>query len=348
VSRRAPGQAPLCRNRTFRLALRRPDVQIRQMLAFDAPKLVRQLVRALRGKRSQTALSRRLGYRSNVLYTWESGRREPSASELFRIVARTGGSAKEAFASFPVDLGAIDLREADGIAALLAQLRGEAKIADVAARCAVSRYTASRWLSGQTEPRASELLVLVEALTFRAVDLVTALAPPHELPEIAPAWRELKTRREVAFTHPWSQAILRHLETRAYTRLARHRSGWLAQRLRITVAEETESLAALSAAGLVRWDRERWVTEPVAVDTSMASDEERRRLKLHWVDAGRRRIEAKSDGLFSWSVVAVSREDHERMRALHVRYMQALRQIVDASEPSEVVLALNVQLFALE
>lgn len=318
------------------------------MLAFDAPKLVRELVRALRGRRSQTALSRRLGYRSNVVYTWESGRREPSASELFRVVERTGGSTADAFRDFPVDLSSLDLRERAGIAGLLDQLRGESRIVDIAERCGVSRYTASRWMSGRTEPRASELLVLVEALTFRSVELVTALAPAAQLPEIASAWKEQRIRREVAFTHPWSQAILRQLETEAYRALSRHRAGWLAERLAITAAEEAESLAALSSAGLVRWDGRRWVTEPVAVDTSAATEAERLRLKLHWIDAGRKRLEAGSDGLFSWSVFAVSAEDHQRLRALHVRYMTALRQIVDASEPSEVVAVANVQLFTLE
>src|SRR5688500_5257721 len=131
------------------------------MLRFDAPLLVQQLVRALRGRRSQTALSRRLGYRSNVLYTWESGRREPAASELFRVVARTGGSPAEAFASFRIDLSDLDLRTPAGITQLIDRLRGDARIVDIAESCGVSRYTASRWLSGRTEPRASELVVLI-------------------------------------------------------------------------------------------------------------------------------------------------------------------------------------------
>lgn len=317
------------------------------MLPFDAGQLVRELVRARRAHRSQTALSRRLGYRSNVLYTWESGRREPSASELFRIVARTGGEPEAALSSFPVRLEDVDLCRPEGVAALLAQLRGETRIVDVAERCGVSRYTASRWLRGQSEPRASELLELIEALTFRVVDFAVALAPPVELPEIEGAWKELTTRRNVAFVHPWSQAILRQLETRDYRRLRRHRVGWLARRLRISRAEEEASVAALAAAGLVRWQGERWATEPVAVDTSMASEEMRRRLKLHWVDAGRARLAQGDDGLFSWAVVALSRADYEKLRALHVRYMQALRQLVDASEPSEVVAVANVQLFEL-
>jgi HAMP domain-containing protein len=37
----------------------------------------RQLLRSLRGERSQTALSRRLSFTTNVVYTWEAGRRSP-------------------------------------------------------------------------------------------------------------------------------------------------------------------------------------------------------------------------------------------------------------------------------
>ncbi len=45
------------------------------------------VVRALRGKRSQLAFSRRLGYSTNVAYAWEAGRRGPSTREAFRMIA---------------------------------------------------------------------------------------------------------------------------------------------------------------------------------------------------------------------------------------------------------------------
>lgn len=101
------------------------------------------------------------------------------------------------------------------------------------------------------------------------------------------------------------------LETRAYAELARHRQGWMAERLRITRGDDEEaSLAGLASAGLVRWDGQRWRTEPVAVDTSMATDEARRHLELHGVDVGRARLEAGGEELCSWSVFAVSCEDY--------------------------------------
>lgn len=314
---------------------------------MDTVLLARQLVRALRGRRSQTALSRRLGYRSNVVYMWESGRREPSASELFRLLERTGRDPRAAWRRFAVQLDDVDLTTPAGVATLLGQLRGEARIVEVAERAGVSRYTASRWLRGITEPRLPELLRLVEVLTLRVVDLVAEMVPPESVPVVVSAWRELETRREVAFTHPWSQAILRQLETRDYRAQQRHRDGWLAERLGISRDEEAESLEALAQAGLVRWTGRRWETAPVAVDTSLATEAQRRQLKLHWADVGRRQLEDGAEGLFSWAVVALSREDYEALRALHVRYMHALRQLVDGSAPSEVVAVANVQLFPL-
>lgn len=319
------------------------------MWAFDAEKLARELVRALRGDRSQTALSRRLGYRSNVVYSWESGRRFPSASELFRLVERTGGDPHAAWARFPVSTEGLDLTSSEGVAQVIAQLRSEARVSEVAQRCGVSRFAASRWLRGLAEPRLPEMLRLVEALTVRVVDLVGALADPASLPELRDHWREMRVRREVAFTHPWSQPILRQLETVAYGRRRRRDDErWIARRLGIETTTVRAALDALVEAGLVRKVDGHYRSEPVAVDTSTATPTERRQLKLHWAEVGKRRIAGDAEGLFSWSVMALSEADFERLRALHVRYMHSLRQLVDESEPSEVVAVANVQLFRLD
>jgi transcriptional regulator with XRE-family HTH domain len=312
----------------------------------DYDLLVRQLLRALRGRRSQTALSKRLGYSTNVVYLWESGRRMPRATELFRILARTG--RQEPFAALFRLPDGVDLREPAGVAALIAQLRGGTRANDVARRCGVSRYIAARWLSGATEPRLSELLMLVDVLTLRLVDAISACVPVAEVPLIAGEAFELERRRRVAFSHPWSVAVVREIETVAYQRARAHRPAAIARRLGISSSEVERCLAALTDAGVVRFENGKYVGTPAAVDTSAASEAERRALKLHWADVARARIAAADAGLFSWTVAAVSRTDYEKLRALQVGYMTTLRQIVDASEPSEVVVVANVQLFALD
>ena len=63
-------------------------------------RLAREFVRALRGPRSQAALSRRLKCRSNVIYAWESGTAFPTAARslsLARLVGVEPAGALERF-----------------------------------------------------------------------------------------------------------------------------------------------------------------------------------------------------------------------------------------------------------
>ncbi|HMJ12230.1 MAG TPA: DUF4423 domain-containing protein, partial [Polyangiaceae bacterium] len=65
--------------------------------------LASELLRALRGRRSQAQLSRRLGYRSNIVQRWETQRCWPSAVQFLVVAERTG---KSPAASYRVFLGA--------------------------------------------------------------------------------------------------------------------------------------------------------------------------------------------------------------------------------------------------
>ena len=70
----------------FRLTMCETDIQME--LAFEA--LAADLMRALRGKRSQRAFSRRLGMKSNTAYNWEAGRRWPTGARTLWIAQRVG------------------------------------------------------------------------------------------------------------------------------------------------------------------------------------------------------------------------------------------------------------------
>ena len=60
-----------------------------------------ELIRSLRGKRSQAALSRRLGYKSNIVNRWERREAFPSAvAFLASSPARTRDSPRRSSASF--------------------------------------------------------------------------------------------------------------------------------------------------------------------------------------------------------------------------------------------------------
>ena len=60
----------------------------------------RQMLRALRGRRSQVALSRWLGYRGNVVAKWEGGQRFPTFGETLRACGRVGIDVPDALRRF--------------------------------------------------------------------------------------------------------------------------------------------------------------------------------------------------------------------------------------------------------
>src|ERR1700709_1636540 len=94
-----------------------------QAPSVDVRALAADWLRALRGRRSQVAFSRRLGYRSNIAYRWEAKRCFPSASGTFQMVAALGGNVAHSLSAFyrsaPPWLSRVDPCSVPGIASLL-------------------------------------------------------------------------------------------------------------------------------------------------------------------------------------------------------------------------------------
>lgn len=318
---------------------------------MDFDQISRELLVTLRGHRSQVAWSRRLGYKSNVAYAWESGRRSPTAAETLRAARRAGIDVAAAWTRFygraPPWLDSLDPVSAEAVAQVLQDLRGNTPILDVARHAGLSRFTVSRCLSGETEPRLPDFLRLVEATSVRSVDFVAALVDPRDLPSLAVLWARLEARRRGAGEMPWTQAVLRALELAEYRQLKMHVDGWVAARLGIPITEEERCLRFLADTDQITWSQERWHVQALAVDTRRAP-EIGQRLKAHWSRVAADRIERGSPGQFSYNVFCVSEADFERIRLLHLDYFHALRQIVAESQPGEQVAVANVQLFALE
>lgn len=289
--------------------------------------VARQLLRAVRGERSQIAFARRLGYRGNPVADWEAGRRFPTAEEALRACERVGIDVPGAFARFhPVAAPAL----ARGLPAWMEELRGRTSIAEVAARADRSRFAVARWLSGQAKPRVPDWLRLVEALTGRVSDLVDALVGIDGVPALAGEHAARMASRRLAFEEPWTEAVLRVVETGTSTPAA------VAAVLGIGEADAARCLDKLALTRLVR---EGAVTGTLTVDTRAVPA-----LREHWARVGLDRLQAGAAGVYSYNVVSVSRADLARIEELHRAYFRQVRAIVAASEPAEVVALVNVQL----
>lgn len=305
-----------------------------------------QLLRALRGRRSQVQLARRLGYRGNPITDWENGRRFPTATETLRVCERVHVDVPEAFARFhAASAAALAGADDDGVAAWLNALRGSTSAAEIARRMGQSRYSVGRWFRGDARPRLPDFLRLVDAITGRVSDLVAALVPIESVPALTARHQALESARRLAFEAPWTAMILRVIETEAYQALPRHKPGWLARRLGIPPEVEARCLEALVDAGVLAVIDGRYQDAgAISVDTR-ADPAALNALKAHWSEVALSRLAAPNPGdLFFYNLISLSRADLDRIRTLQRGYFRELRSIVAASEPCETVALINLQL----
>jgi len=322
---------------------------------MDHETLAKQLIRALRGKRSQVALSRRLRCHSNVLYAWESGRRWPTAATFLRLAQLVGVPLAERLGEFlgglPPGLTEADWAQPPATAMLLEHLRGGTTIVELARRVGTNRVSVSRWLKGSAEPRLPDFLRLVEGSSLRLLDFVAVFTSPAELPATSSAWQVLEAQRRVAYELPWSHAVMRVLELERYRALPAHEPGWIAARLGIGREEEERCLAALAASKLIRRRRQRWVVTQVLTVDTRRNPEAGQRLKRHWAGVAEERLptlEPGGEDLFSYNLFTIAERDWQSFRELHIAYYQELRRLVEGSNPSERVVLVNLQLLRLD
>jgi transcriptional regulator with XRE-family HTH domain len=305
-----------------------------------------QLLRSLRRNRSQVAWARKLGYRANPITDWECGRSFPTAEEALRVAARAGVTVEQAFGGF--DQNVPLLIRGDGtydVAGWLQKLCAGKRIGSLANELGSSRSSVSRWLSGDAKPRLPDFLRLVDAATGRANDLIAALVPIDEVPALKSRHEAATAAKRLAFDAPWTEAILRLLETSAYQHVEREPENWLARMLGLPVDVCRQGLEQLLRAGLVDVDAKRFRPRATLSVDTRGGKQALRALKTHWAQVAAERAPNPSpDDVFGYNVMSVSEQDLVRIREVLSATYREIRAIVAASDPSERVALLNLHL----
>lgn len=308
-----------------------------------------ELLRSLRGKHSQAAFSRRLGYRSNMVSRWEAGVAFPTAARLLEVVAkvrpRRAAPLHAFFPRVPASLTGVEPTSPAAVAAFLTELRGKTPLLVIARDSGFNRYSVSRWLSGDAEPRLPCFLQLVDVLSRRLPDFVACCSDPSQVASVAAAWRRLEAMREVAYSTPWSHAVLRALELEQSA--GGHQAAQIQGRLGISKAALDEALKALEATQQISRVRGKWRAQP-AVSVNTAGDRSRAHaLKVSWTRVALERMSLGAPGNYGYSLFAASKADVRKLREVHLEYVRAMQQIIAASKPGECVALYCAQLLDL-
>lgn len=297
-----------------------------------------ELIRALRGRRSQAGFSRYLGYKSNSVNRWESQHAFPSAARFVGIVHKLQRDRPPLIQRFlprvPESLISADPTSTAGVAAFLRELRGKTPILSIARETGLNRYSVSRWLNGLAEPRLPEFLQLIEAISHRLLDYVACCTDPAQVGSVAANWKRLQLAREAAYSMPWSHAVLRALELESG---AQHSRAWLAKRLGLSLGEVADALSLLERTGQIKKVRGRWrVRQVLSVNTGQ-DPERAHALKIFWTEASLQRMRRAAPGNYGYSLFSISGSDMRRLRDLHLQYVRAMQSLIASSRPGECV-----------
>ena len=194
-------------------------------------------------------------------------------------------------------------------------------------------------------PRLPDFLHLVDVLTGRVQDLIAELVDVREVPALSERVERAAASRKVGLEEPWALPVLLAIETRGYQALEAHDSAWLARFLGLPEPRVQACVSRLEEAGVIRLRGGHFVSgQPLTIDTR-AHPEAGRSLKRHWLMVGMDRVGQPREGdILSYNLFSVSRADLDQIRLLQRSFFREVRGIVAASEPSESVALLNLQL----
>jgi transcriptional regulator with XRE-family HTH domain len=317
---------------------------------MDVDTVASEFLRQLRGRRSQTGFSRRLKYKSNIAYNWESGRCFPTAALAFQIAKEVGIDVEAAVRRFYVQpppwLEEVSVTSRPGIARLLCDLKGNTRVSDLSRVSGKSRFAISRWLKGDAEPRLNEFFLLVECASMRLVDLIETFVDPRRMPSIQKRFESMTIARGLAYEAPWTQAVLRALELSDYQTRTAQSSAWIARRVGISVGEVERCLDLLHRAGQIRRVGRRWVPTEVVTLEVRRDPQQASRARGFWGHvAADRFADGHRGGMYT--LCGVSNTDLERLRELQKAYFNEVRAIIAQSQPVERVVLSMVHVLDL-
>jgi hypothetical protein len=276
----------------------------------------------------------------NPVADWESGRRCPTACEALRACEVAGIDVVDAFARFH----RVTLPRAGSSFALgpwLAEINGSVSATELAGRAGRSRQQVGRWLNGRARPRLNDFLCLVDAITGRVCDLIAALVPIEQVPSVEKDYKQRLAARQLAHEEPWTEAILRCIETESYCTRATHEPGAIARVLGIDGEIELRCLQKLEQTGvIVRRGAHYEPARSLTVDTRAIPQ-----LKAHWCRVAESRLGSpQPKDISCYNVMCASEEDIERIRQLLLATFREIRTIVEHTPREAAVALVNIQL----
>lgn len=295
----------------------------------DYLRLQTDLVRILRGKRSQAQLSRLLGYGYNQVHFWESGKTKLGWVDFARLCQKTraplSAALREVLSYYDSPLK---------VPGLVKHVMGENRVLEYARTTGISRFKLSRWIYGRSEPTLAEVLELIELSTSEFYSFVSVVCA-GKIPETIRDRMESDVRcLELYEKYPWLSLIFCALETRGYLDLRAHSDTFLAKRTGLGLPLVKAAIEDLRAAHLIVFENHRYVPKLQKLNIR-GSAEWRRKIVRFWKEAAQENFDAtfgKPQTRHSFKVFNLSEEGFEKVLQAYTRFFNEVGLLINSEK----------------
>lgn len=294
----------------------------------DFETIAAETIRTLRGTQSQKVLSRRLGYGSNVVHYWETGKRTPTLTKTMEVALLNALPEKSKKL-------ATKLSNKPGIASFLAEITEGISLKVLAEQMDTNRSSLSRWRSGISEPNLPQFLFLFDLATGRVLDFLDLFLDVDQLESVHTEWSQLCRLRAVVNILPITVPLLCALDLEGYKSLPEHQVAFLAKKLGLQPMEITIALEQMQSVNMIRFHEGRFQPVNETLD-----------LFLHvpnlWDRLG---VEEELSGAY---IGTVSQSALTKIRSRMERFLFECQVIAEADEEKERIIIVSLKMGNLD
>lgn len=212
-----------------------------------------QLLKALRGEKSQIEMSRDLGFSFNQWNKWETEQKVLKWDEFLDILNRLRLPYFQIFQ----DVFAIRNTEVT-FEILLEYLTSGMSSEEISSLLKTDESTLRRWKREHISPSIELIFLLISQKQGTLHTLLSRLVPIEKIQILGGEFKQLSLLQSHEARYPFSGALEACLELKDYQAFEAHNLEWVAQRVRVSPQLVTEALENLKVIGAVKWENQKY------------------------------------------------------------------------------------------
>lgn len=311
---------------------------------MDYKILRRELLQIIRGDRSQTFINRRLGFKFNQVYRWESGYTAISWTDFLKVTSICHVDIESTLKKI---LLYQDKPERYDL--LIKHVIGESSVTRIAAILGKSRFTIARWLKAESEPTLQDMLSLFHLQALVLGEFLEFIAPIDRFSKLDSQVKRPLLQRQLFYSEPRVGAVIRCFELKNYLELPKHQEGFIAQKLGIDINDEREMIRKMRNAGVIKKLKGKYRVQIRRIDT-MGDFIRNTNLKKYWAQVGCNYLEKlkapPKDSLFGYHVFSASPQTCRKIQKAMMDFHAQVKALIGSdNQAAEELLVMNFQVF---